>query len=538
MEEMKFRIHQCKRGHNHTLPSVDYTPERLLDVREDPPKLISSSGLLSQPWQQTPRYTALSYCWGTSEEATHQLTTTHESMPERQRGIQYDEMPPVLRDAINVTKSLDIPFLWIDALCIIQGDTSDWEKQCPQMDKIYGHAEVTLVAASSNSCRDSFLHPEAPRTLLPFSSKRRERLGGLLQVRFSGCTEASSSRQYFSDLNDSRLATRGWAVQERILSTRMITFGKTNVQFVCPTQSARVDQIDRGYFINGFRKSGNKSSHFYWTKLLDKYQTITVESFTQPTDLLPTLSGLAAYFGNRTKDRYCAGHWHQDLYRSLMWCSLKTSRDPQTRHASRACSPSSYIVPSWSRLGKGNSFALDKRFRRPTQETLKLDAHIVNNGENPFGAIRDAQLEVRTHTMCLRTATNIELTKIELVTGKPFSPDPWKASFVQSDKSALYSEDQHRFSCMVWDKHRFSCSVWVDYDLGKEEVRRDAEEWKWVLLGASLDEPFGLLLSRADDSKWCRVGVFAPSMGIGSQHERMKLSDFMSFSSVETLLII
>lgn len=530
---MKLKIAQCKR-HSHALPSIEYAPERLLDVREDHPKLISGSGPWLEAGEHTPRYAALSYCWGTEKEATHQLTTTLQTMPERQRGIKYNKMPPVLRDAVYVAKSLDIPFLWVDALCIIQGDTLDWEKQCAQMDKIYGHSEVTLVAASSNSCRERFLHPEATSTMLPCFprvSKRLPLIGGLMQVRFSGITEAGSFGGHYSEMNDSRLATRGWAVQERILSTRMIIFGRSNVQFVCP--SSRQEYRDHNYLISRVRESDNGCSHFYWTKVLDEYRSITVESFTQPTDLLPALSGLAAYFGSRIKDRYCAGHWHKDLYRSLMWCNARPSGDPQTLHVSRACSPSPYIVPSWSRLGKGNSYALDQHLSDPKQGTLKLDAHITQTGENPFGAIRDAQLEVCTHTICLRNAKNIYLDTEWLLVPRAHCPESWKISLVERDKPTFSGK-------LRWTRRRLDCCIWVDYDLKAEDLRRDAKGWKWVLLGFSLGQPFGLLLSHANDSKWCRVGIFAPPIytrpHAGPRPTQLK--QFTDFSNVETVTII
>ncbi|KAH6718353.1 hypothetical protein BKA61DRAFT_599503 [Leptodontidium sp. MPI-SDFR-AT-0119] len=44
-----------------------------------------------------------------------------------ERGIDLKSLPKTLRDAIEVTRSLSFPFIWIDALCIIQDSTPDWE---------------------------------------------------------------------------------------------------------------------------------------------------------------------------------------------------------------------------------------------------------------------------------------------------------------------------------------------------------------------------------------------------------------------------
>lgn len=275
-------ITQCKH-HAHQVPGTSYIPEHLLDIRERVPRLISRHEIPPESQGGERRYAALSYCWGTSEEAKHQLTTTCLNITQRERGIRYDELSPVLRDAIQIARILDIPFLWIDSLCILQDDISDWERQCTEMDNIYGHAEVTLVAASSNSCQESFLQPEVPRALLPVISKWQPGLSALLQVEFSGCTD---SPQDFSGMKDSRLATRGWAVQERVLSTRMVIFAGLQVHFVCPSWSSQTFQpLDLS--ISTVREAETKELYGYWSKLLDIFKVITVASFTQPTDLLP-----------------------------------------------------------------------------------------------------------------------------------------------------------------------------------------------------------------------------------------------------------
>ncbi|KAK4109963.1 heterokaryon incompatibility, partial [Canariomyces notabilis] len=94
----------------------------------------------------SPRYAALTYCWGSQKESQHQLRTDKSTLPLRCKGILDSEMTPVLRDAVRVTRALSIPYLWIDCLCALQDvdDPSDWNRQCWHMDEIYGCAEVTI----------------------------------------------------------------------------------------------------------------------------------------------------------------------------------------------------------------------------------------------------------------------------------------------------------------------------------------------------------------------------------------------------------
>lgn len=526
---MKSAITQCKH-HAHQVPGTSYIPERLLDIRNQVPRLVSRHEFLPESQGCERRYAALSYCWGTSEEAKHQLTTTCLNITQRERGIQYDELSPVLRDAVEIARILGIPFLWIDSLCILQDDISDWESQCPQMDNIYGHAEVTLVAASSNSCRESFLRPEAPRALLPFNSMRRPGFGDLLQVEFSGCSE---SPRDFDSMSDSRLATRGWAVQERILSTRMIVFGRSDVHFTCSLSSSSTSSHPSGLSISEVREAETKTLYVYWAQLLDEIKHITPDTFTEPTDILPALSGLAAYFGGRLKDSYCAGHWHKDLHTSLMWLRVHSSQDTKTCHVSRICSLRPYIVPSWSRLGKGNTRTIfdhwhDLFIPEPDHappllpKTLKLDTRISRAGENPFGVITDAQLEILGYTMCLQAA----MTTIHIIVEPDetlFLPSCWSVSFLPQDKCS------------------FSCRVWIDYDLKKGDACDDANGWKWVVLGTTLGEPSGLLLHQVNGKKWCRVGIFDASkheVETPSKHRPMLLQDFTDLGHIETLIVI
>ncbi|EQB44238.1 hypothetical protein GCG54_00002900 [Colletotrichum gloeosporioides] len=66
-----------------------------------------------------------------------------------------------------VTRALGLRYLWVDALCIIQGAGSDWAIQCVIMDKIYRNAHVTVCALGSASCVQGFLQKRAKMTL-PF----------------------------------------------------------------------------------------------------------------------------------------------------------------------------------------------------------------------------------------------------------------------------------------------------------------------------------------------------------------------------------
>lgn len=84
-------------------------------------------------------------------------------------GFQVSSLPLTLRDAIRVTRALNIPFLWIDSLCIVQDDTEDWKREASKMESVYSNAEITIAATCANSSWDGFLKRRTIcETRLPF----------------------------------------------------------------------------------------------------------------------------------------------------------------------------------------------------------------------------------------------------------------------------------------------------------------------------------------------------------------------------------
>jgi hypothetical protein len=72
--------------------------------------------------------------------------------------IFLEKVDSTIRDAILITRALGITYIWVDALCINQGEGSnEWNEQTSKMDEIYGGSTVTLVAASSCSVKNGFL---------------------------------------------------------------------------------------------------------------------------------------------------------------------------------------------------------------------------------------------------------------------------------------------------------------------------------------------------------------------------------------------
>ncbi|OIW32576.1 HET-domain-containing protein [Coniochaeta ligniaria NRRL 30616] len=364
-------INRCCTNHRH--PIVDPTiyrgfcPERLIQVGKDTTKLVLRADILKggkNGMFETPKYMALSYCWGSAEAARQQLKTDKTSITSRLAGICESEMTSVLRDAVAVARALSIPYLWVDSLCILQDETdrSDWERQCSQMCSIYGCAFVTVCALASASCTEGFLLNSQPEIHIPFQSAVNTGICGTYRLKLLGASRsyrrADGIVERFEDENTSRWNKRGWTIQESISSSRLLFFGNSGVHFQCPggSQSCGGEyfegRTDNSLAYVGAQAGNCKELYDEWLGLVETASS-RKDGFTNPTDILPALSGLARVFrealGVPERD-YVAGLWKSDLFRSLIWHNTgrEGAKNTNLQQHLRHVIVRPYIAPSWS----------------------------------------------------------------------------------------------------------------------------------------------------------------------------------------------
>jgi hypothetical protein len=115
-----------------------YRPTRLIYVESS-----KGSGLIrlvdshSQTDKEPQPYLALSYCWGPKAPS---LKTTKSNYAHLKSSISYHTMPKAYQDTVRVARALGVKYIWIDALCIIQDDISDWETESKMMAEIFENA--------------------------------------------------------------------------------------------------------------------------------------------------------------------------------------------------------------------------------------------------------------------------------------------------------------------------------------------------------------------------------------------------------------
>ena len=151
LELCKRHHKMCSLEHIKQLVGTSPMPKRLIDLGASngsptKPKIIHTRGRQEQ-------YVALSYCWGSA----HHLRTTNENFSEMQKSIPIELLPQTIRDAFLVAQKLDIRYIWVDALCIIQDNADDWGSEAKRMGAIYANSYFTIAATAAKDSREGFL---------------------------------------------------------------------------------------------------------------------------------------------------------------------------------------------------------------------------------------------------------------------------------------------------------------------------------------------------------------------------------------------
>ena len=317
-----------------------------------------------------PDYIALSHAWGSGEHRP--LETVGDNVDEHRAQIMTDALSRNFRDAIAVCRRLGEMYLWIDSLCIIQDDDEDKAREIPRMHEIYGGAVLTISAMSAHDGRGGCWIPRKRVFDLPLENGRSTRLAfhRSLEPDFQHTSFVGSQfdTEYDSELDTQYpLATRKWALQERVLSRRILHFTAQCLLWECQhdDNGARCacGTLDILYPDNTKRNvfkalTGEDADDFYVT--FDQARGLRCEFYvvfhwmalviafshahlSNETDVLPALAGLASAFSKKDLGIYCAGLWEASLPVALCWCTSQADSREATYFR-----PTKFVAPTWS----------------------------------------------------------------------------------------------------------------------------------------------------------------------------------------------
>ncbi|CZT13782.1 uncharacterized protein RAG0_17279 [Rhynchosporium agropyri] len=69
----------------------------------------------------------------------------------KEKGVSVKDLLKTFQDAIDITWKLGIRHIWIDSMCIVQGDPKEWRVESTKMGDIYGSTYLVIVASMGSS---------------------------------------------------------------------------------------------------------------------------------------------------------------------------------------------------------------------------------------------------------------------------------------------------------------------------------------------------------------------------------------------------
>ncbi|KAK1705799.1 heterokaryon incompatibility protein [Colletotrichum lupini] len=360
---------KCIRSHS----IKSFIPTRVLDVGPPntntndatPPSHIRVIDSTKEPI--TGPYMTLSHCWGTGSFIRLTETNVDEYTT---NGIPWAELEASnanFVDAVRVVRTLGMRYIWIDSLCIIQGQQhgEDWNHEAPLMHKVYRNSWCNLAAADSKD-HTRGLFRERTAEVVPVRCESQEP-----SVTFGDKVwRILPADLWDRDLLGSHLYTRGWVFQaERMLSPRLLQFTSTQLFWDCATLTATESLPDglappldtksatdrhwrerlqsSALSVRPLAGTAEDSLEEFWKSAVAAYTSCDL---TYGKDKLAALWGIAKLLRDALGEEYAAGLWGINLAEQLAWRVVDCSTAERYGEKENVVVPGGQAVgnPSWS----------------------------------------------------------------------------------------------------------------------------------------------------------------------------------------------
>ncbi|KAK2014317.1 heterokaryon incompatibility protein [Colletotrichum eremochloae] len=494
-----WRIKKCKASHKLCRPRSSEMPTRVIAVGQasQKPQLIVTNGLQES-------YLALSYCWGPGRDT---FKLTHETKDELFGGVTEEKLTKTHQESIHFARSLGIEYVWIDALCIIQGDADDWAFESQRMAQVYGNAALTIIAGRSNDARDGFLTnrlaQKVPPCALPLAPNTKDTV--------SVCLPRSHAI--------GPVSTRGWCFQEEKLSTRAVILGQEQIIYQCRSETNWEDgqtnfaDLNPTFLIPGFSTGATHSAADKETTLMMWYEfvdTYTMRDLSNPHDIFAAIASIAGLAQDVLGSRYLAGLWEDDLVRGLSWKPRHQVnsffKGPLTRPKPTPFAPAPVVrAPSWSWASVQGPV---RRFYKLRESKLFQDGDYVKIrprlGKKRWAATDDCGVAALHMPYCELQILGRTAKAVLIKTGVA----EWFAADKSRKRWLPYSKMlSHAVLLTSAERNPYAASSDDGVvAVGAFDVAEEAEQFKevWCL---PLIEKEGLMVVQ-DEAKWKRVGWF------------------------------
>ncbi|KAJ4112375.1 hypothetical protein NW765_015445 [Fusarium oxysporum] len=522
----------------------NWFPQRLIHVGDAdlPPRLV-----LREEDHVQGGYAALSHCWGPNPQFMMLSSDTLEQFRDE---IPLDELPASFRDAIITCRRLDIPYVWIDSLCILQrgqGSHSDWLNNSEEMHQVYYNCELNIALDASANPHEGAFRMRDPTVLQGccvwsrFHPKPRVEYHGPAW-KSSGVAvfwpdypeEYPTKAELPADTmklfeiytpddfawaeSDCPLNTRAWVFQERLLSLRTLHFSSDRITWEC-CQGHIITEYDPGgtaltaagssfydapFFNFSIRKDGNL--FHYYSDLVMPY---TERDLSHPDeDKLVAFAAVArkciSWFGGE----YCAGIYRNTMPWGLLW---ETSWVRKKGNRSLL-----YRAPSWSWASVDHRITMDLigNLRTTMAEVKDISIQLVDP-KNTFGQVTSASLALTGPLVASEALVHKSAEEPESLREGPRWLVQWANVRTVAGHHLKLSIDGDVMNFRGRDAHqKWLLSEEGNFFLAIGEATTDPPTEK--------AKTYGLLLKRISDGKYIRVGLWVADYGFVSQHAETK----------------
>jgi hypothetical protein len=376
-------------------------PTRVIDISSKDgvisPKLFVTGGTLGN-------WVALSHCWG----GDISQSTTTKNLAARQHELPLFDLPRNFQDSIAITIWLGYGYLWIDSLCILQDSETDWAAESSQMTSVYKHATITLAAECASSVDSGILHPRtSDDDAIPIAYQSYSRnLSGWFYIRQIEGLELDARTP---------LESRGWTLQEFILSPRTLHFDQNQLRWTCQTARFSENRPENSPVLPGSMQVGDLKRLFLcppkpknpwlfnflsldcltfdpllrWYNILHEYGN---RQLTKDKDKFPAISGIARETHRLTGLTYRAGLWEEDMHRGLLWSACGgAERSMRSSSPSWSWGSMRFDLPQIYRIGR----LFDLMQSKHDGHDAQIEAcHISLEGADQYGQVQSGRLMI------------------------------------------------------------------------------------------------------------------------------------------------
>ncbi|KAH6642882.1 hypothetical protein C7974DRAFT_328572 [Boeremia exigua] len=292
-------IEECYHTHDvcRTVATTDKVlPTRLVDTQpegidDSSVRIVDSASLVQGI--ETLRYVTLSHIWTCSSP-----TLTTDRLKNAQLGLQRQALPKALESGIQAVQKLGFRYIWVDSLCIVQDSEADKYAECAKMASVYRNAALTIVLdqidegdPAITKMASGLVPPNANANALAMNANAQDNKVNVLSKNANANARLSASSSLpVSDFTTPGFGwdTRAWALQERLLSSRLLHLCEKQLYWECASLKAS-DTFPRGLSSLLWEKTHSKARHDSPQRGKSGSQSITVKNtFDTPVPLEAT----------------------------------------------------------------------------------------------------------------------------------------------------------------------------------------------------------------------------------------------------------